>query len=101
MGKTIIEKIEHYAQDTNFAIVLSTPDDKGNTAAGVDDGDFQHRARQNVVFEHGYLIGLLSRANVTAINIGTMELPSDINGMVYIGNDWKIKVAHEMKKCWL
>jgi predicted nucleotide-binding protein len=97
MGKTIIEKIEHYAQDTNFAIVLYTPDDKGETADTVDSGDSQFRARQNVIFEHGYLIGLLSRENVTAINIGAMELPSDINGMVYIGNDWKIKVAHEMK----
>jgi predicted nucleotide-binding protein len=98
MGKTIIEKIEHYAQDTKFAIVLYTPDDKGNTAAEVDAGDFQYRARQNVVFEHGYLIGLLNRENVAAINVGTMELPSDINGMVYIGDDWKIKVAHEMKQ---
>lgn len=98
MGKTIIEKIEHYAQDTNFAIVLYTPDDKGETAATVDSGDSQFRARQNVIFEHGYLIGLLKRENVTAINVGKMELPSDIHGMVYIGDDWKTKIAVEMKQ---
>lgn len=98
MGKTIIEKIEHYAQDTHFAIVLYTPDDKGETAATVDSGDSQFRARQNVIFEHGYLIGLLKRENVTAINVGKMELPSDIHGMVYIGDDWKTKIALEMKQ---
>ncbi len=98
MGKTIIEKIEHYAQDTHFAIVLYTPDDKGETVATVDSGDSQFRARQNVIFEHGYLIGLLKRENVTAINVGKMELPSDIHGMVYIGDDWKTKIALEMKQ---
>lgn len=97
MGKTIIEKIEHYAQDTNFAIVLYTPDDKGETAANVDASDLQYRARQNVIFEHGYLIGLLKRKNVTAINVGKMELPSDIHGMVYIGDDWKSKIVQEMR----
>ena len=27
-----------------------------------------------------------------------MELPSDIHGMVYIGDDWKSKIALEMKQ---
>ncbi|MBP7662491.1 MAG: nucleotide-binding protein [Shewanella sp.] len=98
MGKTIIEKIEHYAQDTHFAIVLYTPDDKGETAARVDSGDSQFRARQNVIFEHGYLIGLLKRENVTAVNVGKMELPSDIHGMVYVSEDWEKKIALEMKQ---
>ena len=51
-GKTIIEKIEYYS-DVSFGIVLYTPCDIG----GETKENLQPRARQNVVFEHGYLIG--------------------------------------------
>ena len=98
-GRTIIEKIEHYS-DAGFAIVLYTPDDVGNVKSEPDN--LNVRARQNVVFEHGYLIGKLGRQNVTALVDGKLELPNDISGVVYIrldeGSAWQLQLAKEMKQ---
>lgn len=44
----------------------------------------KHRARQNVVLEFGYFIGLLSRDRVCCLYKGDVELPSDMHGIVYI-----------------
>lgn len=97
-GKTIIEKFEEYS-DVGFAIVLMTPDDAGYFADDKENSKF--RARQNVVFELGYFIGKLGRMNVAAIVKGDIELPTDINGVVYIGVDngdtWKLLLAKEIK----
>jgi predicted nucleotide-binding protein len=97
-GMTIIEKIEAHT-DVGFAIVLYTADDKGNTKVEADKGQLNTRARQNVVFEHGYLIAKLSRARVIPLVEKDVELPSDIKGVVYIDNShWQIDVAKEMKR---
>lgn len=96
-GKTIIEKIEKYS-NVGFAIVLYTPDDLGNVKSEEESGQLKTRARQNVVFEHGYLIGKLGRENVVPLVAGSVELPNDISGMVYISDkDWQVDVAKEMK----
>ena len=98
-GRTIIEKIEHYS-DVGFAIVIYTPDDVGNVKSEPDN--LNVRARQNVVFEHGYLIGRLGRQNVSALVDGKLELPNDISGVVYIsldeGSAWHLQLAKEMKQ---
>lgn len=98
-GRTIIEKIEHYS-DAGFAIVLYTPDDVGNVKSEPDN--LNDRARQNVVFEHGYLIGKLGRQSVSALVDGKLELPNDISGVVYIsldeGSAWQLQLAKEMKQ---
>ena len=64
-------------------------------------GKLNSRARQNVVFEHGFLIGKLGRKNVCALVKGDIEKPSDISGIVYINFDehegWKTRVAKELK----
>lgn len=96
-GKTIIEKIESYT-NVGFAVVLYTPCDKG----GKDDDpiNLKPRARQNVVFEHGYLIGKLGRDKVCALVRGNVETPNDISGVVYVTIDthgaWKYALAEEM-----
>lgn len=96
-GMTIIEKIEANT-DVGFAIVLYTGDDKGNTKAAAAKGELKERARQNVVFEHGYLIAKLTRAHVVPLVSGSVELPSDISGMVYIDDsNWSTEIAKEMK----
>ncbi|MCZ2808751.1 MAG: nucleotide-binding protein [Candidatus Bathyarchaeota archaeon] len=95
---TIIEKIEIYSSDVGFGIVLYTPDDMGNVKNEAEKGELKYRARQNVVFEHGFLIGKLGRENVTPLVEGAIELPNDISGIVYINdNDWQIDIAKEMK----
>ena len=101
-GMTIIEKIEKYSNDADFALVLYTACDKGRGAheTKVPDRD---RARQNVVFEHGYLMAKLGRENVCSLVKGEIEIPNDISGVVYVGLDdfgaWKNDVAKELKAC--
>jgi predicted nucleotide-binding protein len=96
-GHTIIEKIEAHTE-VGFAIVLYTPDDAGGTEADAKAGTLKPRARQNVVFEHGYLIAKLSRARVVPLVAGKVELPSDISGVVYVDDtNWQIDIAKEMK----
>ena len=96
-GDTIIEKIERYS-NVGFGIVLYTPCDLGKSK---NDLDLKNRARQNVIFEHGYLIGKIGRRNVCALVKEEIEKPNDISGVVYINMDkngsWKIALAKEMK----
>lgn len=67
-GRTIIEKIEAHS-DVHFAVVLLTPDDVG----GMREHDLQPRARQNVLLELGYFVGLLGRKNVCALKKGELN----------------------------
>lgn len=96
-GKTIIEKIEAHT-NVGFAIILYTPCDIGGLA---NDKNQEPRARQNVVFEHGYFIGKLGRNNVCALVKGNVETPNDISGVVYVPLDdhdaWQVKIAKEMR----
>lgn len=97
-GMTIIEKIEEYS-NVGFGIVLYTPCDIGYDKD--KETEKKARARQNVVFEHGYLISKLGRNNVCALVKPSVETPNDISGIVYISFDsnggWKIPLANEMK----
>ena len=96
-GHTVIEKIEA-CTDVGFAIVLYTPDDLGNNKQEAEAGLLNARARQNVIFEHGYLIAKLSRSRVVPLLSGKLELPSDISGVVYVDDtNWQIDIAKEMK----
>ena len=98
-GKTIIEKIERYT-DVGYAIVLYTECDKGRDK-NVPIEQEKSRARQNVVFEHGYLIAKLGRDHVCALVKGDVETPGDISGVVYVPMDengaWKMQLAKDMQ----
>ena len=97
-GATIIEKLEEYT-DVGFAIVLYTACDIGGVKSKPED--LKPRARQNVIFEHGLLIGKIGRKNVVALVKGDVEIPNDISGVVYKSMDeggaWKYSIAREMK----
>lgn len=101
-GMTIIEKIERYTNDADFALVLYTPCDHGRGASETKVAP-RNRARQNVVFEHGYLMAKLGRENVCALVKGDVETPNDISGVVYVPLDgfggWKNGVVKELKAC--
>lgn len=98
-GATIIEKLEKHT-DVGFAIVLYTECDIGGVKSSKPE-DLKPRARQNVIFEHGLLIGKIGRANVVALVKGHVEIPNDISGVVYKSMDtdgaWKYSIAKEMK----
>ena len=99
-GNTIIEKIEANS-NVGFGIVLYTPCDLGRSKE--EEDQLKPRARQNVVFEHGYLMAKIGRKNVCALVKGDVETPNDISGVVYIkmdqGDGWMLAVAREMKAC--
>jgi predicted nucleotide-binding protein len=98
LGRTVIEKFEEYS-DVKFAVVLLTPDDIGGVRA--NPGDLALRARQNVIFELGYFLGRLGRRRFCILNKGNTEVPSDMQGVVWIDMDeahgWRISLAREMR----
>lgn len=101
-GMTIIEKIERYSNEADFALVLYTACDLGR---GVHESAMppKNRARQNVVFEHGYFMAKLGRENVCALVKEDIETPNDISGVVYVTLDvfgaWKNEVSKELTAC--
>ncbi|WP_443749626.1 TIR domain-containing protein [Asticcacaulis solisilvae] len=96
-GRTIVEKIEEHG-DVGFAVVLLTPDDVG--AHKDHSTDLKPRARQNVLLELGYFMGRLGRSRVVALKRGDVEVPSDFEGVVYVGydsgNGWKQDLGKEL-----
>lgn len=69
------------------------------------DDQYNSRARQNVVLELGYFIGKLGRERVCPIYKGEIELPSDLDGVLYIRMDepgaWRQNLAQEMASAGL
>lgn len=98
-GDTIIEKLERLS-DVGYAIVLLTPDDKGYVKHLPQD-QATSRARQNVVFEWGYFIAKLGRSKVLALLKEDVEIPSDLQGVLWErmdeGGAWQYKVAKELQ----
>lgn len=100
MGRTVIEKIEANSS-VECALVLYTACDEGRLKG---ETDFKDRARQNVIFEHGYMIGKLGRDKVIALVQQGVEIPSDMSGVVFIHLDdpnWKQQVMRELKSMGL
>lgn len=94
-GLTVIEKFERYASQADVVFVLITPDDLGQLAGVSKVTAF--RARQNVIFEIGYFLGLLRRQSgrVFLLHKGSVEIPSDLAGLVYIDIENGIESAGE------
>lgn len=99
-GRTIIEKFETHSAEAACAIVLLTPDDVGGQR---EPAKLSPRARQNVVFEHGFFVGALGRRRVIALRAGEVEIPSDLSGVLYVDmvEDWKLRLAKELKTAGL
>lgn len=93
-GRTIIEKIEDYS-DVNGAVCLFTADDVGKEK---DEKEEKPRARQNVVFEAGFFMGMLGRDHVVLLADNEVEMPSDLSGVVYTStSNWQLELLKELK----
>lgn len=96
-GQTIIEKFEKNS-NVDFAIVLLTYDDYGNTKSYKEK---KRRARQNVILELGYFLAKLGRSKVMPLYEKSIELPSDISGVLYTlideSENWKLRLVKELK----
>ncbi|VWB82651.1 nucleotide-binding protein [Burkholderia lata] len=93
-GLTIIEALEQEigpdAAEVKFGIVLLTPDDFGYAKSdGADKA--QPRARQNVVLEMGMLLSSIGRKNVAILKKGHVDVPSDAQGILYLGFNDHVK----------
>lgn len=93
-GLTIIEALEQEigpsAAEVKFGIVLLTPDDFGySKTEGADKA--QPRARQNVVLEMGMLLSSIGRKNVAILKKGHVDVPSDAQGILYLGFNDHVK----------
>jgi predicted nucleotide-binding protein len=101
-SKTIVEKFEQHASGSDYAVVLLTADDVGSVKqTGSDPPDLAPRGRQNVVLEMGFFIGRIDRRNVCVLYDDGVELPSDMNGVVYVLLDehgaWKTTLLKELR----
>lgn len=95
-GRSIFQKLTELIVTVDYAVVLYTACDTGKAAGSSEE---RPRARQNVVFEHGYLLARLGADKVTAIKAAEVEKPSDLDGVLYISVDdnWKYQLGRELK----
>jgi predicted nucleotide-binding protein len=100
-GRPIIENFSIHAKQSGFAIVLLTADDVGSAGTVAEHAALQARARQNVIFEMGFFVGLLGLGRVCAIYEAGVEMPSDLGGILYIRYDdagrWQWDIAKEIR----
>ncbi len=102
-NRTVIEKLEQ-STDVGYAVVILNGEDEGRLVA--EGEPLRPRARQNVIFELGYLVGKLTRARVTALyEGGDLELPSDYAGVLYTPIDahgaWKLQLCRNLRDAGL
>ncbi len=92
-GRTIVEKFEDFASAADYVFVLMTPDD---IVLNVKQDD-KRRSRQNVIFELGFFYGQFGRKSgkVIVLYKGPIELPSDIQGIIWIDISKGIKASSE------
>ena len=84
------------------AIILSEQANKGKTIIEKFEENSEavekQRARQNVVYEAGYFMGKLGRERVIMLVDEGVELPSDLQGVVYTDSEsWKTEVLQELQ----
>jgi CheY-like chemotaxis protein len=94
-GKTIIEKFEDLSERIDCAFVLLTPDDEVKSPK---TDETKRRSRQNVIFELGFFFRHFGRESgrVIVLHKGATELPSDIQGIIWIDISAGVESAGEM-----
>lgn len=101
-GRTLVEKFHGQAARSGYAVVVLTADDVGTPRLAPDQEPyFSPRARQGVVFQMGYLVGLLTPLRVCVLYEHGVELPSNLNGLAYVPFDlaggWQSKLLLELR----
>jgi predicted nucleotide-binding protein len=99
-GLSIIEGVNNDMKECSFGLVLMTPDDMGYSKNS-DNDHASPRARQNVIFEFGMLFNQMPK-KIAILKKGKIEMPSDINGILYIEfneiKDVREKLRKEFKE---
>jgi predicted nucleotide-binding protein len=80
-GQDLLAFLERQIRDCIAGFVLLTPDDEGRLYSFGEP--LRQRARQNVIFEGGYLTALFRNTQrVCFLQLGDLEIPSDMNGLL-------------------
>jgi predicted nucleotide-binding protein len=80
-GQDLLSFLEDRIKDCVAGFVVLTPDDEGRLYHFGEP--LRQRARQNVIFEGGYLTALFRNTNrVCFLQQGELEIPSDLNGLL-------------------
>jgi predicted nucleotide-binding protein len=91
-GRTIIDKLIEETNDACYAIALLSPDDLGENGK---------RARQNVILEVGYFLGKLGKERVRLLVKENVEIPSDLQGIIYepfdASGNWRMRLLKEIQ----
>ncbi|HUS11867.1 MAG TPA: TIR domain-containing protein [Pyrinomonadaceae bacterium] len=93
---TIFQKFTEHANRARYAIVLLSLDDMAEDRSGLRAA----RARQNVIMELGFFIAKLGPSRVCLAKKGSVEIPTDISGILYLNLDdggWKLSLAKKLK----
>lgn len=89
ISRTVVEKLEKYS-DVGYAVVILSRDEAMPPRK-------LFRTQQNVLVELGYFMGLLGRDRVLVLLQKGVEVPSDIEGILYISfNDSLDEVRAEI-----
>lgn len=76
LGRTIIEKLFHYADHCDSAVIIMTGDDIGS--------DDVPKVRENVMHEIGFFQGRYGRGMVVLLHEEGVSIPTNLAGVVYI-----------------
>ena len=76
VGRTVLQKLEDEAGKCSVAVIVMTGDDI------TEEGEV--RARENVMHEIGYFQGRYGLKNVALLHEHGVNIPSNIQGLVYI-----------------
>jgi predicted nucleotide-binding protein len=80
-GQDLLGFIEDRIRGCVAGFILLTADDEGRLYRFGEP--LRQRARQNVIFEAGYLTALFRRTNrICFLQQGNLEIPSDLNGLL-------------------
>ena len=93
-NKYVVSKVEKIFKESLLKLD-SEMDDIGKEKSEAVE---KQRARQNVVYEAGYFMGKLGRERVIMLVDNGIELPSDLQGVVYTDSEsWKTEVLQELQ----
>jgi len=88
---SLVEKLEKYSKVIH-AFIFYTACDLGREK---NEKELKPRARQNVIFEHGYFTAAIGKNHTTILYEKEVDVQTDIKGTDYINidkKDWKKKL---------
>jgi predicted nucleotide-binding protein len=88
-ARTLPEDLEAVAKKVDAAILVFSPDFRATVS-----GETVAIPNQNVVFEFGYLTGVLGRSKVAMACYGDFYLPSDLGGYIHISGSSFFKSSY-------